>query len=225
MKRITFFSYFRYDGNPLECTCVLRPIKSWLSNFLNMTDFDDVRCQTPISLTNKTLPDINETELKCSDRRDVDDPDFQVTPDTKFRYLKPGANKMERPLKMSWYVTTREDVAEFPVTLTNATNGVTLLKESLPYTVRERVYPGIPAGEYHFCVGAKTSLGESRNIKPAQCSRISLSSVGSQRLSSLLILMSIYLCLYISHLNPLSFFYASLVNVFQHLFGETSVSV
>ncbi|RXG60327.1 Insulin-like growth factor-binding protein complex acid labile subunit [Armadillidium vulgare] len=215
----------RYNGNPLDCTCVLRPLKSWLSKFLNMTDFDDVLCKTPISLANRTLPNISETELKCSDRRDFDDPNFQVTPDAKFRYLKPGANKMVRPLKMSWYVTTREDVAGFPVTLTNATNGVTLLKESLPYTVRERIYPGIPAGEYHFCVGAETSLGELRNIKPAQCSRISLSSVGSQRTSSLLILISIYLSLYISHLNPLSFFYAYLVKLFQHLLGDTSLSV
>ena len=100
---------------------------------------------------------------------------YQVSPDIRFRDLDPGLNRLKRPLQFSWFVTTREDVAGFPIALTNATSGTKMVEEIAPYTTRSKVYPGIPEGEYHLCIWAISSKGVQRDIQPAQCARISLS--------------------------------------------------
>lgn len=62
-------SLCRYNGNPVECDCTLRRIRSWLDNRLDSSTWNDVVCAAPQRLQGRALPFISEEELRCTDNR------------------------------------------------------------------------------------------------------------------------------------------------------------
>lgn len=70
----------------------------------------------------------------------------QVNPDVRFR-LKDVENKdVLEKLDISWYVTTREDIGGFKVSVYNTTSGKEVSSKSLGYTARRQRFPEIPRG-------------------------------------------------------------------------------
>lgn len=59
----------RYNGNPVECDCTMRKIRSWLDTRLNSSSWNDVVCAAPQHLKGRAIPFISEQELRCSDNR------------------------------------------------------------------------------------------------------------------------------------------------------------
>ncbi|XP_063596963.1 chaoptin-like [Penaeus indicus] len=158
----------KYNGNPVECDCTLRKIRSWLDNRLDSSSWNDVVCATPQHLQGRALPFISEEELRCSDNRRSFE-QYQVNPDVRFR-LKDVENKdVLEKLDISWYVTTREDVGGFKVSVYNTTSGKEVSSKTLGYTTRSQRFPEVPRGRYRVCVGGLTSTEESRALQPAQC--------------------------------------------------------
>lgn len=61
----------------MECDCALRRVRAWLDTWLGSETWDDLVCAKPLHLANRTLPNIAEEELRCSDERRARD-EYQV---------------------------------------------------------------------------------------------------------------------------------------------------
>nr|XP_027236685.1 uncharacterized protein LOC113827934 [Penaeus vannamei] len=139
----------------------------WLAT-ARFKSWDDVVCAAPQHLQGRALPFITEEELRCTDNRRSFE-EYQVNPDVRFRLKDEENRDVLEKLDISWYVTTREDVGGFKVSVYNTTSGKEVSSKSLGYTARRQRFPEVPRGRYRVCVGGLTSAEESRALQPAQC--------------------------------------------------------
>ncbi|KAJ8895326.1 hypothetical protein PR048_000651 [Dryococelus australis] len=74
-------------GNPLECSCAVRPLKQWLSSQTTPDDaYVDLTCSSPDFLSGRRLVDVTDERTTCPDRDAASsDPKLAVNPDIKFR--------------------------------------------------------------------------------------------------------------------------------------------
>lgn len=70
----------------------------------------------------------------------------QVNPDVRFRLKDEENRDVLEKLDISWYVTTREDVGGFKVSVYNTTSGKEVSSKSLGYTARRQRFPEVPRG-------------------------------------------------------------------------------
>lgn len=182
-------STIRYRDNPVECDCTLRRIRAWFDTWLESESWDDIVCTKPPHLYNRTLTHIAEGELRCNDERRAYDK-YQVHPDVRFRLHGRESDELEK-LEVSWYVTTRDDVGGFVVSVHNTTSGKEIRRQPFSYTARRQKYPDVPRGRYRVCVGALDSTQEIRPIQPSQCHNFMVSHASISVSSPLLLLLTV----------------------------------
>ena len=112
---------------------------------------------------------ISEEELECYDNRDLEDPDYQITPDVTFRLLGEKERKNMKGLDLLWYVTTEEDVGSFEISVQNMTSGKSVIRENLSYTYRAKSFPDLPTGKYHVCINTQDTENNFRPTQRGQC--------------------------------------------------------
>ncbi|XP_034243002.1 chaoptin, partial [Thrips palmi] len=113
---------FRYEDNPFQCSCVSRPLRHWLGvQATTLPWWGAVRCAEPQFLAGQALVDVAEDRLVCDPADPASkDPDFDISPDLKFREIKRDA---KGAVAVSWYVTTNEDVADFLLVVRDTSDG------------------------------------------------------------------------------------------------------
>ncbi|KAJ1526791.1 hypothetical protein ONE63_008362 [Megalurothrips usitatus] len=184
---------FRYEDNPFQCSCVSRPLRHWLGvQAATLPWWGAVRCAEPQFLAGQALVDVAEDRLTCEVTDPASkDPDFDISPDLKFREIKRDA---KGAVVVSWYVTTNEDVADFLLVVRDTADaadkvvrapteeeeddddGVTprdpseVLRRVLPYTSRQHTLPAdLTGGALELCVLAQDSGGDVRRWRRSQC--------------------------------------------------------
>ncbi|CAL4138882.1 unnamed protein product, partial [Meganyctiphanes norvegica] len=98
-------------------------------------------------------------------------------------------------LDVNWYVTTRQDVGGFLVTIFNSTSGKELTRDALDYTARQKKYPEFPGGKYRVCIAALESNKNVRPIQAAQCDTRETSAAG--QMSTHCLLPLVFIVIYI----------------------------
>ena len=78
----------------MECTCSARPLQRWLTSLPDRTDPDaegsewkSVLCSEPSFLSGQPLVTVPEAKLTCTPQQIREEPEFDLTPDIKFRDL------------------------------------------------------------------------------------------------------------------------------------------
>lgn len=70
----------------MNCDCTLRPVRRWALNSLEPNiNWKGVLCQFPLRLQNKTVLSTPEKDLFCTELKETEDPEYDLTPDVKFR--------------------------------------------------------------------------------------------------------------------------------------------
>jgi hypothetical protein len=74
-------------------------------------------------------------------------------------------------VSITWFVTTRNDVADFRLVAREAQNVV--LEMDLPYNTRSHVVRGLPARPHlELCLLARDSAGNVRHWRASQCTAV-----------------------------------------------------
>ncbi|GIY61161.1 protein artichoke [Caerostris darwini] len=189
-----------FSGNLLSCDCHLRPLRLWMSNQPNTSQWDGVTCHEPTYLMDRSLPSLTLDDLTCKNRV-FEKEGIPIKPDLQIR----GSEILkDHGLRVVWYVVTREDVAGFKAVLRNMT-GIQVVEEIVPYDKREYVFRDLePDEEYQLCFRAMDSLGTEREAFETQCTIVGPVG-GARRLSSSL--LGMILPLLICVVVPLMRFY------------------
>ena len=88
MKIIENGTILKYAGNPLNCDCYVRPLKRWLSTLTVIPEeWSMLNCASPRYLAGKSVAEVGEELMGCSQREIQDDEQFDITPDLKFRRI------------------------------------------------------------------------------------------------------------------------------------------
>jgi hypothetical protein len=182
------------EGNPVVCDCRLRPLRFWLSVQATDEPWDKVICSGPPLLSGKAVTVVEDASLNCNrllNQQQQLQPGgikYEVFKDVIFRDV---TRSSPSTIDVTWFVLTREDVADFTVEVRG------LLPESdqpdlvapavasrtLGYGLRSDRIDGIERHTpYAVCIRARDSLGYLRPWKPNQCQLVSNDSPG--RLSS-----------------------------------------
>lgn len=78
-----------FSGNLLHCDCHVRPLKRWLATKTEIPEeWSNVSCESPHFLANKPLPGITEDLMGCGERDVREYPEFDITPDVKYRNIE-----------------------------------------------------------------------------------------------------------------------------------------
>lgn len=79
-----------FADNPFQCSCVSRPLRHWLGvQAATLPWWGAVRCAEPQFLAGQALVDVPEDRLTCDPADPASkDPDFDISPDLKFREVK-----------------------------------------------------------------------------------------------------------------------------------------
>ncbi|XP_071445732.1 chondroadherin-like protein [Hetaerina americana] len=162
-----------YQGNPIGCTCTLRPLHRWLDSAASaeeQADWSSLVCASPAFLRGLNASELPEDKLVCPEPyKEI--PDLTVSPDVKLR-------KAERTgpdtASISWYVTTREDVGEFSLMARqlDSEQGSTEAKERrrIAYSQRSVVEDSLPSDKsWELCLLARDSDGNPRAWRESQC--------------------------------------------------------
>ena len=79
-----------YDGNPLECNCLLRPVAYWLTSVGRRQGragpWDEARCSIPAFLGGRAVGSILEEQFVCENSTQA--MSFRLNPDVMFREVK-----------------------------------------------------------------------------------------------------------------------------------------
>ncbi|KAG8231119.1 hypothetical protein J437_LFUL010445 [Ladona fulva] len=169
-----------YEGNPITCTCTLRPLHRWLDSGLipeARADWSSLKCSSPAFLVGLNASEIPEEKLVCPEPfREV--PDLSINPDVKLRKaVRTGPDTAS----ISWYVTTRDDVGEFSLLARELGLGPGIEAEErrrIPYSQRSVVEDSLPSDRgWELCLLARDSEGHARSWRQSQCTI--LQSAGS----------------------------------------------
>ncbi|XP_046403434.1 toll-like receptor 6 [Ischnura elegans] len=190
MPMIENGSKILYQGNPIGCTCTLRPLHRWLDSSAlpdEAAEWSNLICDSPSFLRGLNASQLPEEKLVCPEPFN-NLPDLSVNPDIKLR-------KAERTgpdtASISWYVTTREDVGEFSLVARqlekqpkgagrSAAGGERSYKASqseeaserqrITYSQRSVVADSLPSDKgWELCLLARDSEGNQRPAKEGQC--------------------------------------------------------
>ncbi|KAK7862347.1 hypothetical protein R5R35_011574 [Gryllus longicercus] len=203
----------KFEGNPLQCDCRIRPILRWFSEKGSVPEeWSNVRCSEPDHLAGLAIPEVPEPRLSCSDKPisvlpstgipEDNGIEYDPAPDVRFRKVQRFENGS---ISASWYVWTRSDVADFlllarPVSESGtSTSNVPLAEVDLSYIERRAILP-IPANAQNplqFCVATRDSLGELRPLRPRHQCRVLSEGSGSIKIQSTLIGMLISAFVYL----------------------------
>ncbi|GLH16030.1 Protein artichoke [Gryllus bimaculatus] len=203
----------KFEGNPLQCDCRIRPILRWFSEKGSVPEeWSNVRCSEPDHLAGLAIPEVPEPRLSCSDKPisvlpstgipEDNGIEYDPAPDVRFRKVQRFENGS---ISASWYVWTRSDVADFlllarPVSESGtSTSNVPLAEVDLSYIERRAILP-IPANAQNplqFCVATRNSLGELRPLRPRHQCRVLSEGSGSIKIQSTLIGMLISAFVYL----------------------------
>lgn len=79
--------------------------------------------------------------------------------------------RTDNGVSITWFVTTRSDVADFRLVAREAQNVV--LELDLPYSTRSHVVRGLPASPHiELCLLARDSAGNVRHWRASQCTAL-----------------------------------------------------
>ncbi|XP_040569853.1 uncharacterized protein [Lepeophtheirus salmonis] len=166
-----------YGGNPLMCDCSLRPVAYWLKSVGKIKGrskpWEDTICQSPPYLSGSSVASILEERLVCADSLDA--LKFKLNPDIQFREIKEDRGL----IKLSWFVTTNEDVGDFRLEIRNSDfPPQTIATEDVDYGSRYTIIKNEfnePSDKLKICLLAKNSAGRIRRWRQDQCQKISFS--------------------------------------------------
>ncbi|KDR19221.1 protein artichoke isoform X2 [Zootermopsis nevadensis] len=152
-----------YSGNPLSCDCEVRPLRQWLaSQVAPDPEWGALQCSAPQFLEGKPLVMVPEDRMTCDAGRDG--PRFEINPDVKFRDVQRTGDGVS----ITWFVSTRSDVADFRLVAREAERVV--LELDLPYSARSHVVQGLPSSLHiELCLLARDSAGNVRHWRASQC--------------------------------------------------------
>lgn len=172
-----------YEGNPLRCDCLLRPVAYWLISVGRLRGradpWDNTICQSPKYLHGRSVGSLLEEQLICDDNELANQ--FKLNPDVVFQKIIPEDDL----LKFRWSVNTNEDVADFRLELkTKSFPPQTIFEKDVTYSER---YGEVPSSnqEASLCILGKTSTGRVRSWRQQQCQSVGdiLASSSSTRFS------------------------------------------
>ncbi|XP_012289088.1 protein artichoke [Orussus abietinus] len=181
-----------YVGNPLHCDCYVRPLRRWMSTLTEIpAQLSNLECASPNYVANWTLPEVTEDLMTCSEREILEDPNFDISPDVKYRDIE--YNNEEDTWKITWYVTSREDIGDFYIVVREAGKSKSLYEKDLIYSTRSFKIGDLPisTSKYELCLLARDSQGNVKHFRNSQCriltkySTISSSSVTANSLVAL----------------------------------------
>lgn len=76
-------------GNPVHCDCYVRPLKRWLSTHTEIPkEWTNVSCESPNFLARKPISEVTEDLMGCGERDVKEYPEFDITPDVKYRTIE-----------------------------------------------------------------------------------------------------------------------------------------
>ncbi|KAL1132779.1 hypothetical protein AAG570_010731 [Ranatra chinensis] len=166
-----------YDGNELTCDCHLRPLRRWLlEDPSRITSWSNIKCSYPNILNGTRLIEANENDMYCIGHDENENEEYDTTPDLKFREVKKGNGKWT----FTWYVTAKQDIADFKVIIRDPSNGGMkegrLVQKALPYNARSAVLNKVPKSRrLEICVVALDSEGFERDLHNLQCQSLPIS--------------------------------------------------
>ncbi|XP_060534843.1 toll-like receptor Tollo isoform X1 [Cylas formicarius] len=171
-----------YQGNPLRCDCLLRPLIRHFSRQLHLKEFyKAIRCSSPAPLAGSSLYELPEERLVCPPNvnttimlEGMAADDYGVLPDLKFRELTLKKNM----LRMKWRVMKNEDIADVYLVVRNANSPLEVLYQTtLSYS--QRKFETVVADQlrsndvlhntYQLCLLAKNSKDAVRKFYGEQC--------------------------------------------------------
>jgi hypothetical protein len=83
-------------------------------------------------------------------------------------YVSLPLNRTSDGVSITWFVSTRSDVADFRLVAREAQNVV--LEVDLPYSARSHVVRGLPSSPHlELCLLARDSTGNVRHWRASQC--------------------------------------------------------
>ncbi|CAD1469924.1 unnamed protein product [Heterotrigona itama] len=159
----------RYHGNPLHCDCYVRPLKRWLNTHTEVPkEWSNVSCESPHFLSHKILTEVTEDLMGCGQRDVREYPEFDVTPDVKYRNID---NEEDKSWKATWYVTSREDIGDFYVVVRESGSSKSAIEKDLVYSERSFKIPDLQDSgtKYELCVLARDSEGNVKHFRSSQC--------------------------------------------------------
>lgn len=78
-------------GNPLDCTCEIRPIKHFLQTLTEPPlEFANLECFTPVHISGQLLTQVPDDQLHCVTGVNATGPvgeDYDILPDLRFREI------------------------------------------------------------------------------------------------------------------------------------------
>ncbi|XP_048514607.1 chaoptin isoform X2 [Athalia rosae] len=171
----------RYAGNPLHCDCYVRPLRRWMSSLTEIPkSWRDVKCSTPFFVADKPVNEVTEDLMVCGEREVLDDPAYDITPDVKYRTL--DRNAEDNTWKLTWYVTSREDIGDFYIVVREAgsTGDSTdksksvkpIFEKDLAYVERSLKIRDLPldgSRKHELCILARDSIGNVKHFRKSQC--------------------------------------------------------
>ncbi|XP_076653280.1 insulin like growth factor binding protein acid labile subunit convoluted [Halictus rubicundus] len=159
-----------YAGNPLHCDCYARPLKRWLNTHTEIPEeWRNVTCQSPNFLIGKPISDITEDLMGCGDREVKEYPEYDITPDVKYRDIE--YNEDDKSWKATWYVTSREDIGDFYVVVRETGSSKSAIEKDLVYSERSFKIHDLQKSrtKYELCVLARDSEGNVKHFRSSQC--------------------------------------------------------
>ncbi|XP_076160334.1 insulin like growth factor binding protein acid labile subunit convoluted [Ptiloglossa arizonensis] len=180
MKIIENGTELRYSGNPLHCDCYARPLKRWLNTHTEIPEeWTNVSCRTPNFLAEKRVSEITEDLMGCGDREVKEFPEFDITPDVKYRNIE--YDEDDKSWKATWYVTSREDIGDFYVVVRESGSSKSAIEKDLIYSERSFKIPDLQdsRSKYELCVLARDSEGNVKHFRSSQCQLLAQSAFDS----------------------------------------------
>lgn len=190
LKIINNGTDLRYAGNPLNCDCHVRPLRRWLSTLTEIpVTWSSLKCSSPYFVANKSLSEITEDLMVCGERETQDDPNFDITPDVKYRSINYDSEK--NTWKVTWFVTSREDIGDFYIVVRNLVSDNTLDKtnsfkpifeKDVVYIERSLTITDLPKDspiKQELCVLARDSIGNVKHYRKSQCKILDKNSTSS----------------------------------------------
>ncbi|XP_046617159.1 chaoptin [Neodiprion virginianus] len=172
----------RYGGNPLHCDCYVRPLRRWLSTLTEIPEsWTEPKCSSPYFLANESVVAVTEDLMVCDEREVQDNPDFEITPDLKYRSV--NYNEEDNSWKVTWFVSSRDDIGDFYVVVREAgrtdENAIDKSAPIKPIFERDVVYiersltirdlPDPSSRKLEMCILARDSIGNVKHFRKSQC--------------------------------------------------------
>ncbi|XP_059473755.1 chondroadherin-like protein [Neocloeon triangulifer] len=170
-----------FFDNPLECSCLLRPVVRWLQGQSDPAPWDTVTCATPNFLQGRAVASLPEDKLTCL--KPPKQQRLRITPDVAYRSV---TRTRDGGVKMVWYVPTRQDIGNFQIIVRDKNTQDNVYEKEVPYNVRSDEIPPLQTGgDLQVCILAKDSDGQIRIWRENQCRSLDSLTSSATRLTLL----------------------------------------